>query len=110
MALSKLDMALVAVAAAGLIWIEHNNRVVIGSPAAVEDAQAAASVCPKTDDIPFSPECIKFIGGGVSPVIGPQPPTAPAVLLARAERGAEIPASTCPPRNQSAPDGDSCFR
>jgi len=106
MALSKLDLALVAVAAAGLIWIEHNNRVVIGSPAALEAAQPAAAVCPQTDDIPFSPECIKFIGGGVSPVIGLRPPTASAIFLARAE----IRTPTCPPRDQSAPDGDSCFR
>jgi hypothetical protein len=110
MALSKLDLALVAVAAAGLIWIEHNHRVVIGSLAAVEAAPPAASVCPKTDDIPFSPECIKFIGGGASPDIAPQPPAASAILFARIERGAETRTPPCPSRDESAPDGDSCFR
>jgi hypothetical protein len=109
MALSKLDMALVAIVAAGLIWIEHSHRVAIGSLAAAEAAPPAASVCPKTDDAPFSPECIKFIGGGVLPIAGPQPPAAPAVLSARAERRGDL-RKHCPPGKESAPDGDSCFR
>jgi hypothetical protein len=110
MALSKLDLVLVAVAASGLIWVEHNHRVVIGSLTAAEAAPPAASVCPKTDDVPFSPECIKFIGGGGSPVIGRRPPAASSMLSARVERGAEIRTPPCPPGNESAPDGDSCFR
>jgi hypothetical protein len=93
-ALSKLDLALVAIAAAGLIWIEHNHRIVIGLAAA--DAPApTASVCPKTDDVPYSAECIKFIGGGVAPV-----------MLSSAVRAQP----RCPPGNAGAPDGDSCIR
>jgi hypothetical protein len=93
-ALSKLDLALVAIAAASLIWIEHNHRVVIGPLAAAE--ATAASVCPKTDDAPYSAECIKFIGGGV----------VPAMLSASAVRAEP----RCPPGNEGAPDGDSCLR
>lgn len=110
MALSKVDLALVAIAAASLFWIEHNHRVVIGPLTAVEAAPPAASVCPKTDDVPFSPECIKFIGGGVSPVVGPRPPAPSAMLSARVERDAEIRTPPCPRRDEGAPDGDSCFR
>jgi hypothetical protein len=110
MALSKFDLALVAIAAAGLIWIEHSHRVAIGSLAVAEAPAPAASVCPKTDDAPFSPECIKFIGGGVLPVIDRRPPAAPAVLSARVEGRAGLRTPPCPPRNESAPDGDSCFR
>jgi hypothetical protein len=109
MALSKLDLALVAIMAAGLIWIEHSHRVAIGTLAAAEAVTPAASVCPKTDDAPFSPECIKFISGGVSPVTGPRPPAAPIMLSARVERRAEL-RTRCPPGNEGAPDGDSCFR
>jgi hypothetical protein len=108
MALSKLDLALVAIAAAGLIWIEHSHRVAIGSLIAAEAMTPGASVCPKTDDAPYSAECIKFIGGGVLPVAGPRPPAAPAMPSARVERRAELRAP-CPP-SESAPDGDSCFR
>lgn len=41
MTLSKLDVVLVAIAATGLVWIEHNHRVVIG-PLAAAGAQAPA--------------------------------------------------------------------
>jgi len=41
MTLSKLDVVLVAIAATGLVWIEHNHRVVIG-PLAAAEAQAPA--------------------------------------------------------------------
>jgi hypothetical protein len=96
MALSKLDLALVAIAAASLIWIEHNHRVVIGSLAAAEAPASAASVCPRTDDAPYSAACIKFIGGGI----------VPAALSDHAVRTE----SRCPPGNDGAPDGDSCIR
>jgi hypothetical protein len=109
MALSKFDLALVAIVAAGLIWIEHSHRVAIGTLAAAEAVTPAASVCPKTDDAPFSPECIKFISGGALPVTGSRPTASPAVLSARDERRAKFRALPCPP-SESAPDGDSCFR
>lgn len=96
MVVSKFDLALVAIAAASLIWIEHNHRVVIGPLAAAEAVAPPASVCPKTDDVPYSAECIKFIGGGV----------APATLAA----GAGHAEPRCPPGSPGAPDGDSCIR
>ena len=96
MAPSKLDLALVAIAAASLIWIEHNHRIVIGPLAAAEAPPPAASVCPKTDDAPYSAECIKFIGWGTAPA-------AVAATVLRAE-------PRCPPGNAGAPDGDSCIR
>ena len=96
MELSKLDLALVAIAAASLIWIEHNNRVVTGPLAAAEAPAPAISVCPKTDDAPYSKECLKFISGGVLPA-----------TLSRSAARAE---PRCPPGNESAPDGDSCIR
>ena len=107
-ALSKLDLVLVAIMAAGLIWIEHNHRIAIGSLAAAEAPAPAASVCPKTDDVPYSAECIKFIGGGVLPMTGPQPPATPAMLSARVGTRAKL-RIPCPPSNERAPDGDSCY-
>jgi hypothetical protein len=94
MALSKLDLALAVIAAASLIWIEHNHRVVIGPLAAAEAPASAASVCPKTDDAPYSAECLKFISGGVAPAMLSSSPV-------RAE-------PRCPPGSEGAPDGDSC--
>lgn len=100
MALSKLDLALAAIAAATLIWIEHNHRIVIGPLDAAQAPALTASVCPKTDDAPYSAECIKFIGGGL----------APAVLSTRLETRADIRVPPCPPSNESAPDGGDCPR
>lgn len=65
MALPRIDVAIVAVIAAGMLWIEHGHRIVVATPAAVDAAQSAASLCPDTDDVPFSTDCIKFIDGGV---------------------------------------------
>ena len=96
MALSKLDLVLVAIVAAGLAWIEHNHRIVIQPLAAAEAAAPAASVCPKTDDVPYSAECIKFIGG--------------SAVLATLSAGAADTEPRCPPGNEGAPDGDSCIR
>ena len=93
MVLSKLDLALLAVAAAGLLWAEHNHRVVVGPVAAAEAPAAGASVCPKTDDAPYSAECIKFISGGVTPAIRP---------------ASSLRAESCRPGNEGAPDGASC--
>lgn len=96
MALSKVDLALAAIVAASLIWIEHDHRVVIGPLAAAEAPRPAASVCPKTDDVPYSAECIKFIGGGVAPALL-------SVSAVRAE-------PRCPFGSEGAPDGDNCIR
>jgi hypothetical protein len=66
MALSRLDLAVVAITAAGLVWVEHSHRVVIGTLAADAPAPTAA-LCPETDNAPMSAACIKFIGGGAQP-------------------------------------------
>jgi hypothetical protein len=67
MALSKLDLAAVAALAVGLLWIEHEHRIIIATPAVAEAASSAASVCPETDDVPFSADCIAFISGSALP-------------------------------------------
>ena len=74
MQLSKFDLALAAIAAAGLIWIEHNHRVVIGPLAAAEAPAPAASLCPERDDAPMSAACIKFITAGKFEALRPGPP------------------------------------
>jgi hypothetical protein len=112
MVLSKLDLALVAVVAAGMLWIEHDHRIFIGTPAAAEVAPPAASVCPDTDDVPFSADCIKFIDGGVLPDIQvglSAAGSAPAV--SRDPQGrAELQAPACPPSNENAPYSADCIK
>jgi hypothetical protein len=47
----------------GLVWIEREHRVVIGSLAAAETASLSAAACPDNDSVPFSADCIAFMGG-----------------------------------------------
>jgi hypothetical protein len=112
MALSKLDLAVVAVMAAGMLWIEHEHRIIIGTPAAVEIAPPGASVCPDTDDVPFSADCIAFIDGGVMPDIQSGARTAasaPVASLDGPERSA-LDAPACPSSNENAPYSAACIK
>jgi hypothetical protein len=104
MAMSKLDVAVVIVAAAVLLRIEHDHRIFIGTPASA--AAPAAAVCQATDDVPFSTDCIKFIEGGA-------PPTRRARLTVvavspDARDDPHVPA--CPPNNENAPYSANCIK
>jgi hypothetical protein len=59
----KLDLIVLAVIMLGLVWIEHEHCVMIGWLAAAETVPLAASACPDNDSVPFSADCIAFIGG-----------------------------------------------
>src|SRR3984885_12133692 len=112
MALSKIDVAIVAVIAVGLLWIERGHRIVIATPAAAEAAQPAASVCPDTDNVPFSADCIKYIDGGVPPDIHTSvkaPLSGPAAPDGAHDR-ADLDASACPSSNENAPYSAACIR
>jgi hypothetical protein len=74
MALSKLDLAVAALLITALLWIEHGNRIVIGSLAASARAEpTAVSPCPLRDDMPFSADCLKAIDGVLPATV--RPPT-----------------------------------
>jgi hypothetical protein len=112
MMLSKLDLAFMAVVAVGLLWIEHEHRIIIATPAVAEVAPPAASVCPDTDDVPFSADCLAFISGGVLPDIHPRVTVASSAPAASPDaRGrAESHAPACPPSNENAPYSAQCLR
>ena len=112
MVLSKFDLALVAVIAAGLLWIEHGNRIVIATPAAAEAPPPPKSACPATDDVPFSADCIRYIEGGALP--DQRAPVSivagPSAALSDAHRRADSHAPACPPSNENAPYSAKCIR
>jgi hypothetical protein len=112
MVLCKLDLAVVALVAAGLLWIEHDHRVFIGTPAAAEVAPPAASVCPESDSVPFSADCIAFIDGGALPDIPARVSQAANAAAASpdANRRAESRAPACPPSNENAPYSADCIK
>lgn len=105
MVLSKLDLAFVALLVAGLLWIEHGNRIVTGSLAAARALPAKLAACPVTDDMPFSADCIKSIDAAL-----------PATVRALTSRVASNPAPgpdasarACSPGNQNAGDSTQCL-
>jgi hypothetical protein len=112
MALSRLDWAVVVVVAAGLLWIEHEHRVTIATPAAAEMAPPAASVCPKSDTAPYSAACLAFIEGARAsnfPTPAHAAGSAPAASPA-AQRRAEARTPPCPLSNESAPYSAKCLK
>jgi hypothetical protein len=107
MVLSRLDLAIVAVLAGGLFWIEQEHRIIIATPAAAEVSSPAGSACPDNDSVPFSADCIAFIEGGVSAgerAAGGAPAALPAV-----SRRVESRVASCP-NNENAPYSASCIR
>ena len=108
MALSKLDLVLVVVIAAGLLAIEREHRIVIGTPAAAEAKLPAVSVCPGTDDVPIGAACMSFIGGGTAAHMRssdalPTPPD-------QGEQKIDSSAPSCPASNETAPYSARCLR
>jgi hypothetical protein len=110
MALSRLDLAAVAVLAFGMLWIEREHRIVIATPAAAEAVPASASVCPDTDNVPFSADCIRFIAGGVLPDLGTRESVAAMMADAPPDARAEPRGPACPPSNENAPYSARCIR
>jgi hypothetical protein len=112
MALSRIDLAVVVVVAVGMLWIEHEHRITIATPAAAEIMPPAGAVCPDTDDVPFSADCIKFINGGVLPDIHARMSAAVHALVVSsgADAGAVSHSPACPPSNENAPYSAACIR
>jgi hypothetical protein len=115
MVLSRLDWAVVLAIAAGLLWIEHQNRITIATPAAAEMVPPAASVCPKSDIAPYSAACLAFFEGAqASGLITPahaawNAPAAPAASTA-AQRRADARTPPCPLSNENAPYSAKCIK
>jgi hypothetical protein len=104
MALSRIDLAVIAVVAGGLLWVEHAHRVVIATPAAAEVALPA--ICPDTDSVPFSADCLKFIEGGAMPELHVHWPA--PVPEAQGQGDPHGPA--CPASNENAPYSARCIK
>lgn len=108
MTLSKVDLAVVAAVAVGLLWVEHEHRIFIGTPAAAEAVPAPQSACPDKDSVPFGADCIAFIGGGVLSSAHALP-GAPALSTDTPGR-ADLQAPACPPSNENAPYSARCIK
>jgi hypothetical protein len=67
MVIAKLNLAILAAAVGGVLWIEHAHRIMIETSTPVEVAGHIAAVCPENESVPFSADCMMFIQGGVGP-------------------------------------------
>ena len=110
MVLSKFDLAIVVVVAAGILWIEHGHRTSIATPTTAETP--AASACPDNDSVPFSADCIAFIDGGASPAARTpaNAMTSASAVPPLARRYAEAHAPACPPSNENGPYSARCIK
>ncbi len=86
MVVSKLNLAILAAAVGGVIWIEHAHRVTIQVPAPAEAAGANAPACPENESVPFSADCMIFIQGGAGSDVRPRLNADPAALADSPER------------------------
>ncbi len=103
MVLSKLDLAIVAVLAGAMFWVEHEHRIIIATPAVAEPARPG-SVCPEKDSVPFSADCLAFIGGR-SAVIRTH------AVAAEAPPAASDPHDpACPASNENGPYSAGCLK
>lgn len=110
MSFSRLDLVVVAALAVGLLWIEHEHRIVVATSAAAAEAPPrATAVCPATDDVPFSADCIRFIDGGTLPDVHARTDVPAAAPLDVRER-ADLQGPPCPPSNETAPYSARCIR
>jgi hypothetical protein len=107
---SKLDLAIAAGVAAALLWIEHDHRILIGTPS-VEAASQAAAICPENDSVPFSADCIAFIEGTPPPDMRDRPRAAARTLPARSGGHAHAVSQTspCPASNENTPYSADCI-
>jgi hypothetical protein len=109
MAFGKFAPAIVAAVAVAMLWIEHDHRIVVATPAASDDT-AATAACPDSDSVPFSADCIAFIDGGAASDIGAAP--APRMPEATRDRRAQADpgAPACPASNENAPYSARCIK
>jgi hypothetical protein len=72
MVVSKLNLAILAAAVGGVMWIEHAHRITIRSPAPAEVAGVGTPACPENESVPFSADCMMFIQGGAGLDVRPR--------------------------------------
>jgi hypothetical protein len=58
--------AIAALVAAAVLWIEHGNRIDSDTPVGAANAAPAGTVCPDSENVPYSADCIAFMQGDVA--------------------------------------------
>jgi hypothetical protein len=109
MALGKFAPAIVVALAIGMLWIEHDHRIVVATPASTDDAPITAA-CPDSDSVPFSADCIAFIEGGASSNIRAISAARPPEATHDRRSQADPVSPACPVSNENAPYSARCIK
>jgi hypothetical protein len=104
---SKLDLAVIAAAlVCGTMWVEHGRRVSTDAPTPAEMAfRIAVAACPNSDSLPYTADCLTFMGSSQAPSRGAR------TSLAEIEKqtGPLASGSACPD-NDNRPYPPACIR
>ena len=104
--------AIAALVAAAVLWIEHGNRVDSDIPVGAANAASAGSVCPDSENVPYSADCIAFMQGDVASAVRAswrEPAKNLPVTPTQAVGSAEASGSPCP-NNENTPYSANCIR
>ena len=108
----RSDLAVIAFAIAGaVLWIEHGHRVDIETPVGAALVASAGAVCPESENVPYSADCIVFMQGDGAPDLRGKVnvESAPAALV-HAPGIPESSGPACPANNENVPYSAKCLR
>jgi hypothetical protein len=110
---SKIDLAVIAVAFAGCaFWLEQGHHVVIDAPTLSELAAASsAAACPDNDRVPYGAACLAFLTGDSHMALGWRTAAADhnLTLVVDPPGHPQINSAACPD-NDNVPYPPDCLR
>ena len=109
MALGKFAPAIVAAVAVGMLWVEHDHRIVVATPGSADDTPTTAA-CPDSDSVPFSADCIAFIEGDASSNIRAIGAARPPDVTHERHAQTNPVSPACPVSNENAPYSARCIK
>jgi hypothetical protein len=104
--------SIAAFIAAAVLWIEHGNRIDSDTPVGAANAAPAGTVCPDSENVPYSADCIAFMQGDVASEVRVslrEPAKYLPVTPTQAVGSAEALGAPCP-SNENAPYSANCIR
>jgi len=105
----KLDLAVIVLSAAGaVLWIEHGHRIDLATSTGEAFAAPVATVCPDSENVPYSADCIAFMQRGAT--FDLNRPARIAVSTNAAAGPGETPQPACPSNNENVPYSAACIR
>ena len=104
--------AIVALIAAAVLWIEHGNRIDAETPVSAANAAPAGTVCPESENLPYSADCIAFMQGDFASGVrvslhelAKNLPSPPTLVVGSAD-----PSGAPCPSNENVPYSANCIR